>query len=58
MLAEAIARSRRKTAVANYAVMGGGSPLLAETMKQAEALGARLAAARAGGEGKVFVAMR
>ena len=58
VLAEAISRSRRKTAIANYAVMGGGSPLLAETMKQAEALSARLASLRAGDEVKVFVAMR
>jgi ferrochelatase len=58
VLAEAIARGRRKTAVANYAVMGGGSPLLAETVKQADALAARLSAQRPGDEVRVFIAMR
>jgi ferrochelatase len=55
-LAEVIARTRERKAIANYARMGGGSPLLAETRGQAEALEAVL---RAGGlDAKVFVAMR
>jgi ferrochelatase len=55
-LAEVIALSREKSAAANYAAMGGGSPLLEHTRAQAraleEALRARNMAAR------VFVAMR
>ncbi|HEY5288917.1 MAG TPA: ferrochelatase [Caulobacteraceae bacterium] len=55
-LAEIIARARAGKAVANYAVMGGGSPLLAGTQAQAEALEAAL---RADGlAAKVFIAMR
>jgi len=37
-LAQLISRSREKTAKANYAHMGGGSPILPETQKQARAL--------------------
>jgi ferrochelatase len=55
-VAELISRARAKTAVANYAVMGGGSPLLAETQVQARALETRLRAS--GLDAKVFVAMR
>jgi len=55
-LAEIIARTREKSAAANYAAMGGGSPLLAQTRAQAavleDVLRARNIAAR------VFVAMR
>jgi len=58
LLAQVISRSRAKTAAANYAVMGGGSPLLAETRAQAEALEARLAARRPTDEIRVFTAMR
>lgn len=55
-LAAAIAAGRTKTAQANYALMGGASPLLPETKAQAEALEARL---RAGGhDARVFIAMR
>ncbi len=55
-LAEVIARAREKSAVANYAAMGGGSPLLAQTRAQAQALEDAL---RAGDmAAKVFVAMR
>lgn len=55
-LAQLISRTREKSAKANYALMGGGSPLLPETRKQAEALSAALA----GGEDdvRVFIAMR
>ncbi|HEX3919836.1 MAG TPA: ferrochelatase [Caulobacteraceae bacterium] len=57
-LAELISRVREKSAKANYAVMGGGSPLNAETGAQATALQARLAQLRPGDEVKVFMAMR
>ncbi|HEY1928864.1 MAG TPA: ferrochelatase [Caulobacteraceae bacterium] len=57
-LAALIARRRRRQAIANYAIMGGGSPLLPETREQAQALEVRLAARRSGDEVKVFVAMR
>jgi ferrochelatase len=57
-LAAAIARLRRRSAIANYAMMGGGSPLLAETMAQAMALEAALCARRSEVETRVFVAMR
>jgi ferrochelatase len=55
-LAEIIARSREKSAIANYAVMGGGSPLLAGTRAQAEALETALQAL--GLTARTFVAMR
>lgn len=55
-VAEVIARARERKAISNYGKMGGGSPLLAETRAQAEALEAVL---RAGGlDARVFVAMR
>jgi ferrochelatase len=57
-LAELISRTRERSARANYAVMGGASPLLPETAAQAAALAGRLAAARPGDEVRVFVAMR
>lgn len=53
-----IAKRREKAAQANYALMGGGSPLLPETRKQAAALEASLAAARPDLAVKVFIAMR
>jgi ferrochelatase len=55
-LAALIATTRAKTAQANYALMGGRSPLLPETEAQARALEARLTAD--GFEARVFVAMR
>jgi ferrochelatase len=55
-LAELIAWARERKAVANYAVMGGGSPLLAETRRQAAALERVLSADDL--EAKVEVAMR
>lgn len=58
VLAEVISRSRLKLAKANYGVLGGASPLGAETEAQAQALGARLSAMRPGDEVKVVVAMR
>lgn len=60
-LAALISTTRAKSARANYAMMGGGSPLLPETKAQAAALEAELSA-RAGETGedetRVFVAMR
>lgn len=57
-LARLIADRREKAAQANYALMGGRSPLLPETEKQAGALEAALAAARPNDEVRVFIAMR
>ena len=57
-LAALIARLRERSAIANYGVMGGGSPILRQTFEQAEALRARLAADRPDATIKVFVAMR
>ncbi|CAN5359960.1 ferrochelatase [soil metagenome] len=64
VLRTAVARlisSRRETsAQANYAMMdaGGGSPLLAETRRQAAALETVLAAGHPGDEVRTFIAMR
>ena len=55
-LARLISMSRKRAAVANYAKMGGGSPLKAETQKQADALDAELA--KRGLNAKSFLAMR
>ncbi len=55
-LAALISTTREKTAQANYALMGGGSPLLPETEVQAKALEAALKAADI--EAKCFIAMR
>jgi protoporphyrin/coproporphyrin ferrochelatase len=57
-LAELISRIRERSAIANYAVMGGGSPLNAETAKQAAALQSVLNKQRTGDDVRVFVAMR
>lgn len=57
-LARMIAAGREDTAKANYAIMGGASPLLPETKRQAEALQAALAAARPELETRVFISMR
>jgi len=56
-LAAFIATGRERSAKANYAIMGGGSPILPETTKQAQALEAQLNAERVV-EAKVFIAMR
>ena len=56
-IARLISTTREKTAQANYALMGGASPLLKETEAQARVLEGALAA-RLGDEVKVFVAMR
>ena len=57
-LARLISSRREKSAQANYALMGGGSPLLPETLKQAAALSEVLAGATPGDETEVFIAMR
>jgi ferrochelatase len=55
-LAALISTTRTKSAQANYAMMGGGSPIVPETTKQAKALEAALADRSA--EFKVILAMR
>jgi ferrochelatase len=57
-LAALIATTRAKLARANYAIMGGGSPLLPETETQARALEVDLAARLPGVETRCFIAMR
>jgi ferrochelatase len=57
-LAALIATTREKTAQANYAIMGGASPLLPETKAQAAALEAALAAQAPDVEARCFIAMR
>ncbi|MDO8378955.1 ferrochelatase [Phenylobacterium sp.] len=57
-LAALISSRRESSAQANYAIMGGGSPLLPETLAQAEALDLALAAARPDLTAKTFIAMR
>jgi ferrochelatase len=57
-LAELISRGREKSAIANYALMGGSSPLLGETEAQANALQARLTTLRPSDEVRCFIAMR
>jgi ferrochelatase len=57
-LARFIARRRAPSARGNYARMGGGSPLLPETKKQATALQVLLNAALPGDEVRCFIAMR
>ena len=57
-LARLISARREKGAQANYALMGGASPLLPETRKQAAALEAALAEALPGDTVRCFIAMR
>jgi ferrochelatase len=57
LLAGLISTLRAKKARANYALMGGGSPIVPETLAQAERLEARLAS-ETGFSAKVFLAMR
>jgi len=56
-IAKLISSTREKPAQANYALMGGASPLLKETEAQARALEGALAA-RLDDDVKVFIAMR
>jgi len=58
LLAWFISTRRAATARANYAKMGGGSPLLPETRRQADALTDALCAARPELDIRVFIAMR
>lgn len=57
-LAWFISTTRAKSARANYAMMGGGSPLRPETERQARALGEALAPVLPGDEIRCFIAMR
>jgi len=57
-LAALISSRREKAAQANYAIMGGGSPLLPETEAQARALTEALEVAQPDVESRVFIAMR
>jgi ferrochelatase len=57
-LAEVISRTRERLAKENYAVMGGASPLNAETAAQAAALAGELGARRSADTVRVFTAMR
>lgn len=57
-LARLISSRREKSAQANYALMGGGSPLLPGTRRQAEALARTLAERLPGDDVRTFVAMR
>ena len=57
-LAGLISSRRETSAQANYALMGGGSPLLAETRKQAAALEQALTTRSPGDTVRTFIAMR
>lgn len=57
-LAQLISRTRKKLAKANYALMGGGSPILPETLKQANALEEAIAKRVSNVTFKCFPAMR
>ncbi len=58
LLAKLISTTRRKEASANYAHMGGGSPLLPGTQAQARELEAHMAATLGGVDARCFIAMR
>lgn len=57
-IAQLISRTREKLAKANYALMGGGSPILPESVKQAEALEQVIARRVTNVTFKCFPAMR
>ena len=57
-LAELVSRRREAVAKGNYALMGGGSPLLGETRAQAQALQVELARLEPDRQVRVFIAMR
>lgn len=57
-IAQLISRTREKLAQANYALMGGGSPILPETIKQADALEAAISKRVSNVTFKCFPAMR
>jgi ferrochelatase len=58
LLAQLISRTREELARKNYAVMGGRSPILPETQKQADALEAAMVARVSNVTFKCFPAMR
>jgi ferrochelatase len=58
LIAQLISRTREAQAKANYALMGGGSPIVSETQKQADALEAAMAARVSNVTFKCFLAMR
>ncbi|MBI5938844.1 MAG: ferrochelatase [Caulobacterales bacterium] len=58
VVAKLISSRREESAKANYALMGGGSPLLPETRKQAAVLEAILSACAPNDEVRCFIAMR
>jgi ferrochelatase len=58
LLAALIARSRERVALANYGLMGGRSPILPETLQQAEALDSAIAKRIDNVTFKCFPAMR
>jgi ferrochelatase len=57
-IAALISLTRTRTARANYALMGGSSPLLRETEDQADALRKAMVETLADADAEVFVAMR
>ncbi len=57
-LAFMISTLRKKSAQANYNIMGGGSPILPQTKAQAEALGLAMSSKVDGAELQLFIAMR
>jgi protoporphyrin/coproporphyrin ferrochelatase len=58
LLARLISSRRETSAQANYALMGGGSPLLPETRRQAAAVETALGDRLPGDEVRAFIAMR
>ena len=58
VLARLISSRRERSAQANYALMGGGSPLLPESRRQAEALAQVLTGLLPGDVVQTFIAMR
>jgi ferrochelatase len=58
LLARLISSRREASAQANYALMGGGSPLLPETRRQADALAEVLGGLLPGDDVRAFIAMR
>lgn len=58
LIAQLISRRREKLAQANYALMGGGSPILPETRKQTEALETEMAKRVSNVTFRCFIAMR
>lgn len=58
LFARVLARARARSVRRNYALIGGGSPLLRHTVAQARALQRRLDGGPLGGRARVFIAMR